>query len=278
MIKNQDGVTFINIYSKGFTPIGRKLSNLYVSKPFQWNGIPVSTIEALWYWTKLSTKISVEDLVTLRRIFTLNGFEAKKLGQQIQRKYDWTDAPDYMTEEFKTVIIEAIKLKINSDKELKQEFVFSVLPFKHYYVSHMGEHHLPEFDWMIKAISDYRYELQVQYILHLKALYGHRVFTTSNAPKGALYIGRGKGGSQTIYGNPNVLRNTKNDRERVSNLITYRNIVFQTVSKTHLLQLENKDVICFCNNSGNEPCIGDACHGLVLLSAQNTVSKSLNKE
>ena len=118
MKPEDDGITHINVYSKGKTELGRFLSN-FAKAPFVH---PVdgyfNSVEAYWYW--LSTK---DD--SLRETY---GFRAKELGRALGGK-DWLD-----DDSFKTKIKDAIYLKIATNIRMFKEFKENTLPLKHYYV------------------------------------------------------------------------------------------------------------------------------------------------
>lgn len=118
MNPQEDGITHINVYSKGKTELGRFLTN-FAHAPFVHpeDGF-FKSVEAYWYW--LSTK---DD--SLRETY---GFRAKELGRQLGGK-DWLE-----DENLKTKIKDAIFLKIFSNKKMLAEFKNSSLPFAHYYV------------------------------------------------------------------------------------------------------------------------------------------------
>lgn len=67
---NEDGISHINVYSKGRTGIGRFLSN-FTFYPIHTVDGEFHSIEGYWYW------------LTCRddRLRYLHGYEAKKLGR-----------------------------------------------------------------------------------------------------------------------------------------------------------------------------------------------------
>ncbi len=78
-ISEEDGITHINIYSKGKTELGRLMSNFALS-PFS---VPqhgeFKSIEGYWYWLSTGDE-SLRDLY---------GYEAKKAGRKL-RGDDWS--------------------------------------------------------------------------------------------------------------------------------------------------------------------------------------------
>lgn len=114
-----DGITHVNIYSKGKTELGRFLSNFYPC-PIETEDGPFKSIEGYWYW--LSCKRE-----ELREAY---GFTAKNLGRAFGGK-DWLDDV-----EFKAKISQAITLKLSTP--LASEIIYRNkklldLPLKHYY-------------------------------------------------------------------------------------------------------------------------------------------------
>ncbi len=116
----QDGISHINVYSKGRTPLGRVLSN------FEWARFThprygsFSSMEAYWYWVATG--------MTHDQLRPLYGFSAKSQGSRIPRVP--MDAF-----EFQQAIIEGLICKLSQyGLELLSDFVTSCLPFKHYFV------------------------------------------------------------------------------------------------------------------------------------------------
>ena len=112
-----DGVSHINVYTKGATPLGRALSNLDRQYPFihppwgKWK-----TLEGLWYF--LGTGCTHWELNVM------DGFLAKKHGKTLERvQYD----------KFDRDIKIAMLCKIVQNVELLDLFLYSSLPFAHYY-------------------------------------------------------------------------------------------------------------------------------------------------
>ena len=116
----EDGITHINVYSKGKTWLGRRLSN------FDWSPVDLEdgkfhSIEGYWYWLSSDH----EDKDDLRHLY---GYAAKMRGRELRGK-DWIE-----TEEFKEKIKRAITVKINQHFHIQKKLVESTLPFTHYYV------------------------------------------------------------------------------------------------------------------------------------------------
>ena len=112
---DHDGITHINVYSKGRTALGRLLSN-FADTPFR---IPLmgtfGSVEAFWYWT-----ITGDD--TVRH---LHGYKAKQIGSKLPRK-----RPPPTKRELKI----AYRAKLNKHWYLKSCLQSNKLPLAHYYV------------------------------------------------------------------------------------------------------------------------------------------------
>lgn len=141
---SEDGITHINIYTKGATKLGKDLSNLapigFVHPVFGY----FRTVEGFWYWRKTG---GVHD--ALREC---SGFEAKKLGKTLERVECLT---------FNEDVLEAIRCKLRQNVDLRIALTASELPFAHYYF--YGDRnddpkviHLPQYDWMVDEITRIR--------------------------------------------------------------------------------------------------------------------------
>lgn len=138
MIPEEDGITHINIYSKGQTQLGRMLSNFYPCYVETDHGI-FNSVEGYWYWLGCRDDYLRE----------LSGYEAKKFGseQPIKNKL-----PE---DQFQEHIKRAITKKIIHNNRIRKPFVLSILPFKHYYV--YGDKVVDAgYKWIVKHISDLR--------------------------------------------------------------------------------------------------------------------------
>lgn len=117
MIPDNDGITHVNVYSKGRTTLGRFLSNFALS-PITTEDGDFKSIEGYWYW--LSTG---DD-----RLRRMSGYQAKKLGRELRGK-DWEESP-----EFKRKIISAISVKLLSNPHMLFNLKSLEIPLAHYYV------------------------------------------------------------------------------------------------------------------------------------------------
>ena len=112
-----DGITHINMYSKGKTELGRQLSHFAPSSFTHPTHGPFASVEAYWYWA--STGKQHEQLRALY------GYKAKEAGKVL---------PKVKNDNFIREIEEAVRCKITQNPGLLQQFKTSVLPLTHYYV------------------------------------------------------------------------------------------------------------------------------------------------
>lgn len=136
-----DGISHINVYSKGKTELGRWLSN-FTKSPINTEDGSFNSIEGYWYW--LSSK---DD-----HLRQLSGFSAKEYGRKIGAN-DWLE-----DEEFFIKIKKAIKIKLETFPEQKKKFKESTLPFTHYYLYGDKVVNVPKAKWIIDYLTDLRNE------------------------------------------------------------------------------------------------------------------------
>jgi len=115
-----DGITHINIYSKGQTALGQALSN-FADTPIETMDGKFRSIEGYWYW--LGTNHPNKDILRLEY-----GAAAKSFGREY-RSQDWNDDPT-----FKLKIYSAMLNKMIQHKDILADFLANQLPFRHYYV------------------------------------------------------------------------------------------------------------------------------------------------
>jgi hypothetical protein len=135
----EDGITHINIYSKGKTELGRWLSN-FAYAPIETEDGPFNSIEGYWYWLSCGYDI-------LRR---LSGYRAKITGRNFGGK-DWV-----FTESFRTKIKKAIEIKLKTYSEKLVELKQTDLPLAHYYVYDNNVIIPKNCDWIICHIDSLR--------------------------------------------------------------------------------------------------------------------------
>lgn len=145
-----DGITHINIYSRGQTDLGRMLSNFY-KFPVHTDDGNFMSVEGYWYW------LSIEDCKEKERLRDLYGFAAKKYGKEIM-----TYKQSRFDDDFERKILTAIwrKFKQNTHLLLPE---YSTLPFEHYYNFNGCIRDVKlRYSWMIDGIDKMRTHLLLE--------------------------------------------------------------------------------------------------------------------
>jgi hypothetical protein len=146
----EDGITHINIYSKGKTELGRLLSNFAYS-PVELPDGKFESLEGYWYWLLSDQDKEAEQL---KRVY---GYDAKVLGRALKIS-DWPDPqilPNFQ-DRFKYAMLE----KVKQNETIYEQLAFSSLPFKHYY--NYGEKVVEvDCDWMVQFWEEIRSRVQV---------------------------------------------------------------------------------------------------------------------
>lgn len=133
---NEDGITHINIYSKGKTVLGRQLSN-FTYFPFECEDGKFASIEGYWYWLRTGND-ELRDKA---------GFEAKKTGEAAETFHMCPSSDG-----FKDKICKAITIKLD---RYKKAILATNLPFEHYYV--YGNKVVDAgYKWILSHIENYR--------------------------------------------------------------------------------------------------------------------------
>lgn len=139
----EDGITHINIYSKGQTQLGRYMSN----------------------WTKdyINTELgefdSIEGLIYYMGSFdpklkNLSGFEAKEYGEKADRGIRLPQ------DIFRRIIVDAMENKILANNHLLSLLKQSTLPFTHYYTYGNKIIEIPKWQWQVEEWEKLRIQWQ----------------------------------------------------------------------------------------------------------------------
>jgi hypothetical protein len=145
----EDGITHINIYSKGKTELGRMLSNFY-KFPIKTLDGDFMSVEGYWYW--LSIDENTPEREELRKLY---GFKVKQRGKEILDKTN-NGKSSRFDEDFERKILRAIWYKFRRCSDLiKPEY--ANLPIVHYYC-YGGKviDVTDKYEWMIKGIEKMR--------------------------------------------------------------------------------------------------------------------------
>lgn len=143
-----DGITHINVYSRGKTKVGKLLSN-FAPTPFTCEDGKFGSIEAYWYW--LSIDPSNPKREEIRHLY---GYLAKKMGREL-RGDTWSG-----TKDFKKKILFAIRQKLIEHPEILKLLKESTLPLRHYYNMHGRIHEDKASQWMLNYMEKVRKHLQ----------------------------------------------------------------------------------------------------------------------
>lgn len=142
-LPSEDGITHINIYSKGATKLGRDLSNFaplsFVHPAYGY----FRTVEGFWYWNKTGR---LHD-----EFRTMSGWECKEKGKLMEP----VDCPTFNQD-----VLEAIRCKLRQNVDLRKALTESTLPFAHYYyygiIGNANVIELPQYQWIVDEITRIR--------------------------------------------------------------------------------------------------------------------------
>lgn len=140
-----DGITHINVYSKGKTDVGRWASNFQLA-PFSHPKYGrFSSVEALWYWLSVPETEPARDILRFS-----HGTEAKKLGRRL-RGQDWVRTPN-----FEADIKAGIRAKYEAHPAELEALRATALPLAHYYVMYGKIFYVPDADWILAELDAIR--------------------------------------------------------------------------------------------------------------------------
>lgn len=150
-----DGLDHINVFSRGKTPLGKKLTNFHRSYFEHPKYGKFASVEAFWYF-----RLLLEHGIHSEEIKMTFGFSAKELGRKLLPVKD-DDSDCSFSVEFKEDICEAVRCKLRQNKDILKELTYSTLPLVHYYFYGKDETNVkivtvPQYDWIIDEISRVR--------------------------------------------------------------------------------------------------------------------------
>jgi hypothetical protein len=120
---DEDGVTHINVYSKGRTWLGRQLSN-FAETPFKYDNHIFASVEGWWYWRQVQDD----------KLLHLHGTEAKSIGRLLVLQSGKIPGAPTIGK-----LLEVYKAKVKYNPSIEKELRKNVLPFDHYYVMRGGK-------------------------------------------------------------------------------------------------------------------------------------------
>lgn len=142
-----DGLTHINIYSKGKTAVGRWGSNFQYAPFVHPKYGRFDSIEGLWYWLSVSP-----DHPRREELRHLSGPEAKSVGRDLRGK-DWVG-----TDGFEEDIKLGLRAKFASYSEELAAFRQTTLPLAHYYVMYGKVKTVSDGKWILDELDRIRRE------------------------------------------------------------------------------------------------------------------------
>jgi len=153
-----DGVTHVNVYSRGRTELGRLLSN-FSNLPFIFEEQIYASVEAWWYVNSLVLWGCVFDEETREAVSSLkfmHGASAKTLGRGLHSLLLGTERTQPPSREVLKAVYHA---KIDAYPRLKSDLLGCKLPFDHYYVMSERIVHTPKHRWTGQLWNEVRADL-----------------------------------------------------------------------------------------------------------------------
>ena len=141
-LDKDDGITHINVYSKGKTELGRLLSN-FAHTPFKYNNEIFQSVESYWYYSKTGN-LDFKDLI---------GYKAKECYRNKYPKNYKGSNPS------KEQLKEIYKLKLQHHPNIKKLLLQNNLPLAHYYIMDGKQIDANEFLWTVKLWEEIKDEL-----------------------------------------------------------------------------------------------------------------------
>ena len=277
LLNSQDGIDHINIYSKGKSTLGKRLTNMFPFN-FTFDGLIFKSVEHAWHYYKF---IDYNPDVATQIFETNSPYDALKIARANATE---DTSSVVLTNEFRSLIKEVIKQRIMEDESLIILLRNSWLPFEHYYVygADKIQDQSDKYAWLIYIFDDIRAELHFEYLDSLLSKYGNLCYNMQTAPANSIYVGRSKIGVSNIYGNPfpvpsnlklfkNGLNHHLFERAVALSVMEFRHHLIEklkaepTLWYGYLLALKQQPLKCFCTNGTDSREKGAAfCHTLIL--------------
>ncbi len=154
----QDGISHLNVYSKGKTELGRYLSN-FANSPFQHNGCWFMSVEAGWFVYKLQKVAKnypndvdyINDLYSLTKLY---GFKAKFEGRRLLEKWSAENVADIPKKVLKQLYLK----KLEYNPEILSLLLENELPLVHYYVAKGNFVDASKYNWTVDLWSEIKQE------------------------------------------------------------------------------------------------------------------------
>lgn len=131
-VPEEDGITHINIYSKGKTELGRRLSNFYKCELI-YGSETFASVESWWYWMKMNNinKNSSNPFFVQEHFDIIKKKAGNDAKNYFKNNYPEDASKFNPTEE---ELEKILRIKLDSDPELQKMLYHNVLPLTHYYV------------------------------------------------------------------------------------------------------------------------------------------------
>lgn len=144
---DMDGITHINVYSKGKTLLGRNLTNMSEVPLKLENHGYFRSMECYWFWRRLNGQYD--------EFRTMNPFVAKREGT-IMVQSPFNNVTDENCNEFKEDIKNALRVKLKQNPSILFDFLKTDLPLTHYYVKGSVVMNHPEYKWELDELERIR--------------------------------------------------------------------------------------------------------------------------
>ena len=179
----EDGVTHINVYSKGKTRLGQLLSN-FAHTPFHHPTYGYfASVEAFWYWYSAWTRFEVK----FDALRATHGFQAKKMGLTLREEQLQLKTPLPAAIDFEQQVKTALLAKLEENVELRNKLSRNTLPLIHYYTWGEGQNVKITYPQTNLYILDYLEKLSRFYKgqAHKLMIFGSRSITELETVKQA---------------------------------------------------------------------------------------------
>lgn len=179
----EDGVTHINVYSKGKTRLGQLLSN-FAHTPFHHPTYGYfASVEAFWYWYSAWTRFEVK----FDALRATHGFQAKKMGLILREEQLQLKTPLPVAIDFEQQVKTALLAKLEENVELRNKLSRNTLPLIHYYTWGEGQNVKITYPQTNLYILDYLEKLSRFYKgqAHKLLIFGSRSITELETVKQA---------------------------------------------------------------------------------------------
>lgn len=147
---SDDGITHINVYSKGKTKLGRLLSN-FADTPFVLDGVRFASVESFWYYTKMINENKHAQVFSTEEINSMaakKGYDAKAYFRKLSK--DTKESTSPTADQLKR----AYQAKLAAHPIIKQLLQENTLPFAHYYLYLDKKVNADQFLWTAGLWSD----------------------------------------------------------------------------------------------------------------------------